>query len=141
MSLKNVNVKDGAQRALRDDDGLGGRAATKWAVDDQTAHQKLDAIIGALGGSVDTTPQIFNIVVASANTEVSQVLPTNTKKFIIRTRNRSELKLAYVSGESSTNYVTIKKGAVFEDANLYLNQTIYFQVDNAGETVEILTYT
>lgn len=39
MSLKDVNVKDGVKRALRDDDGLGGKAATKFAVTDETLQK------------------------------------------------------------------------------------------------------
>lgn len=88
-----------------------------------------------------TTPTIYNVSVPTANTEVSQALPANTKKFTLRNRTNAECKVAFVATESGTNYVTIKRGAVLSEDNLNLAAiTLYFQCTAAGQTVEILAW-
>lgn len=92
--------------------------------------------------STASTPTIYNVSVPLANTEVSQSLPSNTKKFLLKVRNNgSELKLAFTSGQSGTNYLSINKGATFvEDGIKVGSLTLYFQVNNANEVVEILAW-
>lgn len=109
-------------------------------VDDQ-ARAVLEQILAALGGSVNTTPIIFNVALGPVDTEQSQVLPANTKKFTVKTRNNSALKLSYSSGQSGITYIDLKKNAVFTDNNLYATQTIYFQSPNTSDVVEIVAYT
>ena len=107
---------------------------------DNLSHDKLDAIIAALGGSSDTTASISNESIAVANTEQSFVLPTDCKKFLIRNRSYNDLRFSYDSGGTTTDWLTIKKGAVFTDQNLYSSQTIYFQGPTMGDVIEIVTY-
>ena len=90
--------------------------------------------------SLDTTPTIFNIALGTTDTEQSQALPSNTKQFLIKTRNNTELKISYTSGQSGTNFITIKRNAVFTDTNLYASQTLFFQSPSTGDTVEIVAY-
>lgn len=91
--------------------------------------------------SADTTPAIFNVSAAVAGTEYSQVLPANSKKFVLKSREKATIKLSYTNGTSGTNYITIPPGAVFEDNNFYLAQTLYFQSNKNGDTIEIIAYT
>jgi hypothetical protein len=91
--------------------------------------------------SANTTATIFNVAVATSGTEVSQALPANTKRFILRSRNRSEIQLAYISGNSGTLYLTISPGATYEDSSFYTGQTLYFQTSKNAETVEIIAFT
>ena len=88
-----------------------------------------------------TTTTIFNIALGPVDTEQSQVLPTNTKGFTIKTRGNAELKLAYSMGDSGTLFITLKKNAVWTDTNLYASQTLYFQSPQTGDTVEIVAHT
>lgn len=109
-------------------------------VQDVCANQTLEAILAALGGASNTTPTIFNITIAAADTEQSQALPANTKRLLIKTRGNTLLKLAYNATESGTKYVTIPKQGVFTDNSFYTSQTIYFQSPQAGDVVEIIAY-
>lgn len=132
------NINDRDKKAYKEnalDGGLDRR------VTDVATQAKLDAVIAALGGSDDTDATVFNVAAATASTEYSQALPANTKRFILRARNRSQIQIAYTSGQSGTTYVTLRPGAVFEDNSFYLTQTIYFQCSQGGETVEIVAYT
>lgn len=92
--------------------------------------------------STATTPTIYNVVAPLANTEVSQALPSNTKKFSIKVRNHTAgLKVAFVAGQSGTNYMTIDRGNVHIQEGIKVNSlTLYFQVDKPGQTIEIVTW-
>ena len=111
--------------------------------DDET-HDLLTDIVNNTGGGGTTLPTVFNKAVPTDATEESQVLPTNTSGYIVRTRGRSELQLAWVSTESATKYVTIRGNAVFEDKNFYSSAiTLFFQTaaGSAADTVEIVAFT
>ncbi len=88
----------------------------------------------------DTTPLVNNEVTV-ADTEKSFSLPANCKGFILRSRNKKIIRLAFVSGETATNYFTLEKNAVYTDDNFYLARTIYFRTVGAADIVEIITFT
>lgn len=87
-----------------------------------------------------TSVEIYNISVVNADTEYSQALPANTKRFLLRSRNGYQLKLSYDSGESGTLFVTLNGGCVYEDINFYSLQTLYFQSPVAGGIVEVVVF-
>lgn len=136
MAISN-NRKDRDNAAYRENPNDQG---TDRRVADLDAHSKLDTIAGALGVS-PTTATIYNITITLANTEQSQVLPANTKKFIIKTRGNGKLQLAYNLGDSGTIYLTVPPGSSYEDINLYTAQTLYFQSPKVGEIVELIAFT
>ena len=111
------------------------------ATHDETTHDKLDQVISSLGGSLDTTPLIYNLNIISAGTEVSLALPENTKKFLIKSRSKGQLRLAYISGCTNMTYLTLPLGSSFVDESFYTNQTIYFQSSKPGDVIEIVAYT
>ena len=134
------NRKDFEQQSFRIDDSVPGDPTVWRAVIDEIAHEKLDAIISGVGGSTDTTVTLYNVTVATANSEESQVLPANTKYFIIRSRNKGKLRLAYTSGGTSTNYMTIPTGTSFDDMNFYTSIELFFQSNKPGDVIEIIAY-
>lgn len=111
---------------------------TDRRVNDQISHQKLDSIASALGAAVSATTVVYNLAVTLADTEVSQALPSNTKHFILRSRNGAKLRIAYNSGETATDYMTIMPGNNFISEQFYIAQTIYIQSSKANDTVEIV---
>jgi len=90
--------------------------------------------------TTDTTPTMFNLTIALADTEQSQLLPANTKEFIIRTRGLGSLKLAFIAAESGSKFVTIPGRANLTVTQLFSSQTIFFQSPVAGEIIELLTF-
>lgn len=128
-------VLENAKFALNSDNKVVVR------VSDDDAQVLLGQILTALGGSSNTSANIANETIVAANTEQSYALPSNTKSFILRNRSLNDLRLAFtVNGTSGTEYITIKRGAVFKDINFYSSQTIYFQSTGSGDVIEILTY-
>lgn len=88
-----------------------------------------------------TNPVIENFVTTLANTEYSYAFPVGTKRFSIRARGSAKLQLAYVSGQSNIEYITIFAGAKHEEDNIgSVSITSYFRSNKAGETVEILSW-
>jgi len=92
-------------------------------------------------GTTNTVTTIVHEDIIAANTEQSYALPANCTRFILRSQNTKELKIAYVSGgTSSDKYLTIKRGNTYEDDSFYLAQTIYFQSPDADDIIEIATF-
>lgn len=87
------------------------------------------------------TPKIYNLSAPTARTEVSHVLSTNTKQLIVRVRGVANLQLAFISGESSTNYITIPSGASLSLTDLKTSVTLYLQTDKNSQVIEILEWT
>ena len=101
---------------------------------------KVKDIFGG-GGLASTTPKIYNVSVPLANTEVSQALTASTKYFMIKARGSSKLQFAFISTESSTNFITVPAGSSYSESGLSLTgKTIYFQTSKASETVEIMEW-
>lgn len=84
-----------------------------------------------------SSPTIYNVSVVLASTEYSQALNPQAKKFTIRVRGISKLQLAYSSGGSSTNFITIPPGASLTEENVDFAGTLYFQCNKAAQVVEI----
>lgn len=84
-------------------------------------------------------PTIFNLTLTDANTEYSQAIPANARKVLVRERTGgADLKLAYISGESGSNFVTIQSGAAKAIDNVYMKDlTLYLQSPTATVVVEI----
>jgi hypothetical protein len=88
-----------------------------------------------------TTPLIINLSVPLADTEVSQAIADGTKRISIKARGNGKLRLAYVSGETTTNYLTIWPGnEEVLDIITTNGLTLYFQSSKASETIEIHTW-
>lgn len=111
------------------------------AVCDEIAHEKLDNIFGAVSGAVDTTPTIYNVSIITVNTEQSQALPANTKEFLIRSRSKGTMRVAFNSGDTSTDYLTVPAGASYEVKQFFSSLTIYFQSNKPGDVIEIVAFT
>lgn len=109
-------------------------------VADDDALVVLEAISAALGGTVNVTRTIYNVALGPANTEQSQALPANCKGFLIKTRGRATLKLAFTSGQSGTNYVSLARNAVHTDSFMSTAVTLYFQSPQTSDVVEIIAY-
>lgn len=88
----------------------------------------------------NTTVTIFNFTATLANTEYSQALPADTKAFLLRSRGLATTKIAYTSGGTGTDYLTLYPGNVYEDRCFYSSQTLYFRSSVAGTVIEIVAY-
>lgn len=92
--------------------------------------------------SLSTTPKIYNLAMANANQEYSQALTNHTKKFTIRCRIPAVVKLAFISGDSLLNFLTLSPGNSYSEENLDLeNVIIYANSSVAGNILEIMEWT
>lgn len=83
--------------------------------------------------------KITNLSLSLANTEYSHSLISNLKTIIIKGRGDETLKYSFTSGESSTKYITIPKGAVLTlDSLDFTGETLYIQSNKASSIIEIL---
>lgn len=105
---------------------------------DVQSHELLQAINTALGGSTDTTVNIYNVN-TTAGSETAQALPVNCKRFLLRCRNNSRAQIAYNLGDSASTFFTVMPGNTYEDVNFYSGATVYFQTSK-DDVVEIITF-
>lgn len=89
-----------------------------------------------------TNPVVINITSpATANDEFSYTFTSNVKRVLIRCRGNVETKFNFVSIDTSSEWVTLKPRAVFNDWGIDLKDvTMYFKVDGVSQVVEILTW-
>uniref|UniRef100_A0A6M3XX73 Tail protein n=1 Tax=viral metagenome TaxID=1070528 RepID=A0A6M3XX73_9ZZZZ len=101
---------------------------------------KQDTIITAMVNRA-VTPNVYNVTMTSANTEYSQALPANTKKFLIKCRAAYDIKVCFTSGQSGITYVTVPAGmSYWEDLIQPSAITLYFQCATAAQVAEIVAW-
>ena len=91
-----------------------------------------------------TNPVIFNVTMTAANTEYSQALPANTKRFLIQTRDQSAFRLAFESGRVAAPtepYLTVTTQPYPEEDIKPSQLTLYFASGSTGKVVEIIAWT
>lgn len=89
-----------------------------------------------------TTPAIYTVTMTNADTEYSQSLPANCKKFrLSMVENDAVYRVAFVTGKVATPtapYITKQIGQdVTHDGVLLAAQTLYFACATAGKTIQI----
>jgi len=91
-------------------------------------------------------PTIYNVTLTSADTEYSQAISPNAKKFTLQCRSNADIRLAYVSGKVATPtapYYTVKAGHIYWEDNLDTSMTtttLYLASSDAGVVVEIIVW-
>lgn len=86
------------------------------------------------------SPEIFNVSIPLANTEVEQALGSNIQGFTVRCRGEAEMKLAFTTGESGTKFITIPKGCSFSESDINFSGSVFLQTNKPGQTVEVLAW-
>lgn len=106
-------------------------------------------LIDSAGSDIDPlsaadTPAIYNVTMTSADTEYSQALPSNCKKFLIHTRDGTAFRLAFVTGKvaaPTAPYFTVPANQSYnEDLIQPSAQTLYFGCASAGKIIEIIAW-
>jgi hypothetical protein len=90
-----------------------------------------------------TTPVVYNVTMTNADTEYSQALPANTKKFLIHTRDESSFRFAFVTGKVATPtapWLTILAGSRYFEDMVYTSATLYFASAVAGKIIEVVAW-
>ncbi|MBA7580360.1 hypothetical protein ES708_22251 [subsurface metagenome] len=102
---------------------------------------KQNDIISALPPPPDT-PTIYNVALTDADTEYSQALPANTRKFLIKCRASYPIQLAFTNGASETTFLTIPANMTYyEDLIALPAVTLYFRCLTAAQVAEIVAWT
>ena len=89
-----------------------------------------------------TTPTIYNVAMATANTEYSKAIPAGTRIIDIKIRSlNAMLKIAFTVGESGSNYITIPFGGSIHIEGVKLSgKTVYIQSPTALQICEIICW-
>jgi len=87
----------------------------------------------------------YNVTLTVVDTEYSQALPSNTKGIEFWSRGGYPVRFAFTTGKVATPtdvYYTLKSnGSYSSPPGLNLSsKTVYFASDNAGDVVELITW-
>ena len=86
-------------------------------------------------------PYIYNVAIPLADTEVEQALNGGVKQLVIRVRGMADLKLAFVSTESGTKYITIPSGCSLCFDGILFSGKLCMQTNKPSQVVEVLEWT
>lgn len=95
---------------------------------------------GKASQELPSTHEVYLITTsATPGTEASQALPDNTKQISIKVLGDDDatLKYTFTSGESGTDAITVYPCLVRTISDVNINGTIFFQVDQPSQVVEI----
>jgi len=89
-----------------------------------------------------SNPFVTNISAPTIG-EYSFLFPKETKRVLIRLRNSTKFKIAFVAGDTSLNFITILPGCFYSEDGLDLKipLRLYFATTKINETAEILYWT
>jgi hypothetical protein len=88
-----------------------------------------------------TTAVVYNVTMTAANTEYSQALPADCKKFAVKCRGEYDLKLAFAEGQSGTTFITIPASQCYWDDLIQpASLTLYVQCATAAQVAEIVAW-
>ena len=93
--------------------------------------------------SMAGTPTLYNVTLTNANTEYSQALPANAKKFLIHTRDGTAFRIAFEAGKvaaPTAPYFSILLNDSYYEDNIKATPTLYFGCASEGKIVEIIAW-
>ncbi|MAG44710.1 hypothetical protein CL633_02370 [bacterium] len=97
-----------------------------------------------IAGAGATGQTIYNVNVASANTEYTQVFPANTKRYFIKSRSQAKsFRLAFAKGSAAISavHMTIPaNGYISPDGLDLTGATAVFESKSAGHKLEIIVH-
>ena len=119
-----------------------GPASPVWLVNaDGTINDSENPIVVEMATD---SPTVFNVTCTLANTEYSQIMPTNCRFFEFQARTEAILRFAFVSGKvaaPTAPYMTLKAGDYYYSPQIAQGvspSTIYFASPTAGTVIEII---
>ena len=115
-------------------------------------EQIWNSLSGAVGAvrivadPVTATPTVMNVTLTVADTEYSQAMVANCRRFEFQARTEAAIRFAYVTGKVSTPtspYLSLKAGDYFDSGPINQGDspsTIYLASSVAGTVVEITSW-
>ena len=92
-----------------------------------------------------TTPTIYNLTLAVVDTEYSQALPANTRRFSLQCLTDYDMRFAFVAGKvavPTAPYALVGAGMNYYEEGLNIESvTLYVGTDQAGTVAEIICWT
>jgi hypothetical protein len=110
---------------------------------DLSPSDGVDLLKGILPTDQVANPTITSLALTLANTEYNMTLPAGTRQFSIKSRTDSLIKIAYLTGQMSTNYVIMYPGSTYfrERIRRSTPLTMYFTSSKASDVLEVEYWT
>jgi len=88
---------------------------------------------------VSISPSVENLVMGDKTLEYSYLFPEDTKKIFIKSRVGT-IRMSFISGGTSVNFITIPYGNSFTMDKILFNGSIYFRSSKDSDILEILSW-
>ena len=85
-------------------------------------------------------PSITNLYLVSSAEEYTFELSKWCKKFLVKARNKKEVRIAVNENETATRYITLPKGAVWWEDFVLGPIDLYFKADQDNVVIEIMQW-
>ena len=82
--------------------------------------------------------KIANLAMATPGNEESYSFQDNMKQVMIRSRVLTDVQFAFTSGESGTNFITLKAGCSLSISSLDFNSKVFYAQASTATTLEII---
>ncbi len=81
---------------------------------------------------------ITNLTLATPSTEVTHTVQPGIKQIVIRSRTRTDVQIATIATESSSNYITIKAGCSLSLTEIDFTGKVLYMQSPSIAVLEIL---
>lgn len=90
-----------------------------------------------------SNPVIMNVSAPSSTLEYSFQIPAIAKRFLVKTRTSSSLKLSFQVGGTTVNYISLSAGSVYNEDGVVLQSplNVFVKAGKSNETIEVLYWT
>lgn len=131
--------------ALVDDAGdQAGVTDNELQVDVVASGLPSGAATAANQQAAATAATLYNVTMTSADTEYSQALPANTKRFSLQCLTDFDVRFAFITGKVATPtapYALVRAGMNYYEQQLNLaSATLYLASPGAGKVAEIIAW-
>lgn len=146
INIGTVNAELEVQLSHKDNVPDAGDVADSVRIGDGTYELKInaDGSINTVSAAVSAkNPFIENFTATLSGTEYSFSFPAGTKRFALKPRTPCRMQLAFNTGETNSQYISILPGKFYEEisVNIDTGLDVFFEVSKPGIVIEIVYWT
>lgn len=138
-TAQRVTIANDSTGILSVDDGGGS-----LTIDASSLPLPTSAATAANQQAAAMTAAIYNVTMTSADTEYSQALPANTRRFSLQCLTNFDVRFAFVTGKVATPtapYALVRAGMNYFEEQLNLaSATLYVASPDAAKVAEIIAW-
>src|SRR4030042_4205901 len=140
-TIGKVKINDGVEDLLIDTNGNANTVINKFSDGATDLVLASDGSILTKQNDLASVPTIYNITCTLSDTEYSQSLPVGCRNFTIGLKSKNSLVAWVLKFTTSGTEFTFNGEENYNKEDIILSsQTLFFECNNAGETIQIIAW-